>query len=597
MRFKLGLTLLWMLIVGCGSEGDALLPAPFDRLDVRLATPLEQEAKTVIKHSYIVAFRNMLDDPRMHFGSFRSSFRAHAEALGQAWARPFSMQGARFLSTLDLNDLAASFAPQRTLGASPWLRQQPAQDPSLASLMEITFRSEAEAALTLQEWYRARKIWYAEPNYAGDVKGDLEDRLISTFSNNDSQTLWLNQIDFVQALEELKDIPDKISPIVAVMDSGVDVEHVHLKEAIFLNEERQNKLCRDDLYGCNTTRVKADELGRGNVYPVGTQGHNERCDKLSDTSRGRCEHGTHVAGIIAARNSDRYTGVCPYCRILVVSVVDISTEGGKESFVIPDAAILAGLSYVSGFKENGQPLIRLINASFGKFERSRSVELFVRALRQFGRGTLMIAAAGNEDTMKRQYPAAFEDVLSVANVESDVDAPLKAASSNFGMWVDIAAPGDGRCSSGNGIFSSYPGTNSNGGGNGGCKVGTSMASPVVAGVAGLLLVQNPDLTADQIEDRLKQTALPDLLYQDGLNNNYRPTIEGKVVPLLGSGVVNALAALRPQDDLSPAVATDREERVQPGCGVIGGRSGGAGWMFVLGLLPLMASACRRWLRH
>lgn len=584
------LVFLALHLISCGTEPLGIDTSPAQKSeDLIFASEQDQTAGKVAKHSYIVAFRNMLEDGNVRFGSFHSTFRAHALALQEAWAKPFAMTSARFLSTLDLNDLSASFSPRSTFSGSPWLLRKPAQDPSLASLMEVSFRSEAEAVRTLSEWYDKGKIWYAEPNYQdGGTSGELEDSLIRDFSDTGGNTLWLDQINFVQALEELKDIPDKISPIVAVMDSGVDVKHDKLKDSIFLNTERQNKLCRDDLYGCNTTKVKADELGKGNVYPVGTQGFGQACSNLSPTSKGRCEHGTHVAGIVAARNSDKYTGVCPYCRILVVSVVDISQEGGKEAFVIPDAAILAGLAYVSGFKENGQPLIRVINASFGKFERSRSVELFVRAMRQFGRGTLIVAAAGNEDTMKRQYPAAFEDVISVANVENDVDEPRKAASSNFGMWVDIAAPGDGKCpgKNGRGVLSTYPGNDSD------CKVGTSMAAPVVAGVAGLLLVQNPSLTADQLEARLKDTAIPDLLYKDGINNNYRPTIKGKVVPLLGSGVVNALAALRPQDDLSPSVATDREERVQPGCGVIGGRQTPAS-AFLLLLLPLSAVLWRR----
>ena len=143
---------------------------------------------------------------------------------------------------------------------------------------------------------------------------------------------------------------------------------------------------------------------------------------------------------------------------MVVKVVDVEIdESGKEQFQIEDAAIIAGLAYLSGFTVDGDPLVRVINASFGKFQESRNVGLFIEALKNFGKGVLMVAAAGNEDTMKEQFPAAFEDVVAVSNVQSDAGSPKKSRSSNFGMWVDISAPGSGNCIRGEGILSSIPG--------------------------------------------------------------------------------------------------------------------------------------------
>jgi subtilisin family serine protease len=230
----------------------------------------------------------------------------------------------------------------------------------------------------------------------------------------------------------------------------------------------------------------------------------------------------------------------------------------------------------------------VINASFGKFERSRSVELFIKSLKSFGRGTLMVAAAGNEDTMRRQYPAGFDAVVAVSNVNSDALEPKKSPSSNFGTWVDIAAPGDGDCARGGpGILSSVPG------GDSACKVGTSMSSPIVAGIAGLLLSKDPTLTADQVERRLLDTAEPDRLYSDSVNNGYRPNISGMgLVPLLGSGVVNANLALNPSLDQSPPVTTQRNDLVRAGCGVVGGEASRLGsWLWFL--LPLAAVGWRR----
>ena len=586
MQRIIALGLLLLMMAGCGQDPDSEGGGDADDLSQNLhfASPSDRADDKIVDLSYIVSFRNILDEAQQNFGDFHQSFRAHALALSQRWARPSSFGSFRYLSTLNLSDLGSSFAAARQISVSPWLRQRPAQTSQLASLVEIKFNSEDQAQATLTQWYKERRIWFAEPNFKSDVSGDIEDNVIAKFGSRNNVP-WLEQINFFQALENLATVADKAQPLIAVMDSGVDVEHPALKEAIYANEASQNKLCKGDLYGCNTTKVKGDELGNGKVFPVGTSEFGQSCSVLGDDElKGRCEHGTHVAGIIAARDNDQVTGICPYCRILVVSVVDIESKGGKVKFVIPDVAILAGLAYVSGFKESGQPLVRVINASFGKFDRSRSVELFVRALRKFSRGTLMIAAAGNEDTMRRQYPAAFEDVLSVANVENSLEKPIKARSSNFGSWVKIAAPGDGLCegTGGAGILSSAPGAAYV------CKVGTSMASPVTAGVAGLLLTAHPELSADAVADRLIDTAIPDILYQDGMNNAYRPTIKGKVVPLLGAGIVNALGVLRPEDDLSPSIATRREDRVQPGCGRIGGgsasRASAAVWCLSLPLL-------------
>ena len=144
--------------------------------------------------------------------------------------------------------------------------------------------------------------------------------------------------------------------------------------------------------------------------------------------------------------------------------------------------------------------------------------------------------------MKRAYPAAFENAVSVSNVNDDKENPTKAPSSNFGMWVDIAAPG-------------FPGINSTGPGDIYYEEpGTSMAAPIVAGVAGLVLAAEPELDASELTDRLLRTSIPDKLYADGMNDYYRPVEDGiGLVPLLGSGVVNAYLALNPDGITTPPV--------------------------------------------
>ncbi len=579
------LVLVFVLNSACGRDDDAVHMSENDPLaNLHFATPTEIQEQRVRPNSYLVAFRNLVDE-QQPFAGYQRRALAHFAALSQPWAQASRLKNLRYFATLNLSHLSRSFSNKRLIEPAPWLKQEPPIEERMASLVEVKFRSEGEARATLSRWYSDKRIWYAEPNYIQELKGELEDQLVEAFGGaNSSVAPWLEQIKFAEAIQEIGKIDNPASPLVVVMDSGVDVEHPNLREAVYVNERGENKLqCRDDRYGCNTTASNKDELGNGSVFPTGTTGFNQTCPYELGDAASQCEHGTHVAGIIAARGADRFTGVCPYCKILVVRVVE--NDAGR--FAISDASIIAGLSYISGFQLGGQPLARIINASYGKFESTRSVELFISALKKFGRGTLMIAAAGNEDSNRRQYPAAFDDVIAVSNVIAEVDYPQKSESSNFGMWVDVAAPGDWNgCISANsrfgGILSTVPG------GEAGCKIGTSMSTPMVAGVAGLVLAKQPELTAVELEERLKASANPELLYGQDVNGGYRPLVNGKLVPLLGTGLINALTAVSPELDAVPTLDVNRPNRIKPGCGVVGGPSGAGSLWFWLSLPGLIA---------
>lgn len=555
---------LLLALAACGRDDDKQIVSKAD--DLRFASDAERDQGDVVPFSYLVAFREMATAPRA-----ATSLLQIQQGLQSMLQNTSVVDTHRAIARLNLTYPGRSFSQEFNLDSHPFVNTGLNAPEEYMHLTEITFSDEMSARRQLQSWYDSKKIVFAEPNSQRATKGATEDKLIRSFKGN-TDTPWLEQVSFIDAIEKISTLAVKAEPLVAIMDSGVDVLHPNLKDAIFLNEEGQNKQCKGDIYGCNTTIATKEVLGDGSVYPTGTSNFGEQCP----TSSGQCEHGTHVAGIIGGRNSTEFTGMCPYCKILVVKVVEVETKGGEESFPIKDSSILAGLAYISGFKTGGQPLVRVINASFGKFENSRSVELFIKALKTFGRGTLLVAAAGNEDTMKRQYPAGFDDVLAVANVESASEKPFKSSSSNFGMWVDIAAPGDGSCGGGNGILSSVPG------GGAECRAGTSMASPVVAGIAGLVLSQEPGLTAQQLERRLIETANPAKLYSDGINNAYRPNIKGAgLVPLLGSGVVNALTAIDPSLDTAPVLVAQRPDAVRSGCGVLGSGENGTAFLFLI----------------
>ncbi|MES2744018.1 MAG: S8 family serine peptidase [Bdellovibrionota bacterium] len=581
----LGLSLVAALF-GCGRAEDLENPYADERSyapDIRFATDAEIAAGDVAEHSYIIGFR---EQSVADAATAKLQFSTIQQGLAHILQSTQKVDFSRALARLNITYPGRSFAAQTSLNATPFFQSELQVPEEFTHITEVTFADEASARAQINLWHQQKKINYAEPNFKRTTSGEVEDRIVSSFKGSNA-TPWLDQVSFVDAIQKIGLTGAKAEPLIAVMDSGVDVLHPNLKDAIFTNEAGQNKQCRNDIYGCNTTVEDKEILGDGAVYPSGTSDFGEVC-----LNEGQCDHGTHVAGIIGARNSANFTGMCPYCKILVVKVVEIEEKNGRETFPIKDSSILAGLSYVSGFKTGGQPLVRVINASFGKFESSRSVELFIKALKKFGRGTLMVAAAGNEDTMKRQYPAGFDEVLAVSNIKSAVSAPNKSASSNFGMWVDIAAPGDGDCGPSSGILSTIPG------GGSACRVGTSMASPMVAGIAGLVLANDPTLSAEALESRLMETANPTKLYEDGVNNSYRPKVKGAgLVPLLGGGVVNALVAIDPSLDTIPAVVAQRPDAVRPGCGVIGGQGQSSALAFLMILLIPFLGLIRRFRRR
>jgi len=230
------------------------------------------------------------------------------------------------------------------------------------------------------------------------------------------------------------------------------------------------------------------------------------------------------------------------------------------------------MQYISNLIDSsGQRVVRVANFSLGKYQKSRSVALLARLLSESdsGRGILLIGAASNEDSMSRSYPAALPDFLAVAALDSDNQ---KSVFSNSGTWVDIAAPGDK-------ITNTYPG------GGGDKKSGTSMAAPVVAGVAALYFSLYPTATPEFVRNALIRSS-DFSIYGSGQNKtSYYPVLSNGVnTPLLGAGIVNAedlvLGNLREVPKPS--------ERVVSGCGALGQKTTEKNGSSALAILLLFA---------
>jgi subtilisin family serine protease len=218
-------------------------------------------------------------------------------------------------------------------------------------------------------------------------------------------------------------------------------------------------------------------------------------------------HGTEVAGAIGARfgNGVGASGVCPGCTLMPVKVID------GVSGVASDADIVAGIVWAT---DHGADVI---NLSLAGPEYSRALEDGVRYATS--RGVVVVAAGGNDGTATKQYPAASEGVVGVA---ASNDRNGLYDFSNHGVHLDVAAPGCVYTTFRRGAY--------------GEACGTSIAAPLVAGIAGLLRSRRPGLSGDQVASLLGEGARRGL----GLD--------------VEDGLVDARQALTLADALSPADA-------------------------------------------
>ena len=190
-----------------------------------------------------------------------------------------------------------------------------------------------------------------------------------------------------------------------------------------------------------------------------------------------CNHGTHVAGILAAagNNGTGIAGVTWNAKLLPVVVVN-----GCSGF---ESNVAAGLTWAA---DQGA---KLINMSL-QFNVGSTV--FLQAVQYaHAQGALMCAATGNSNSSLLAFPARWSETLAVAATDN---RDTRATYSNYGAETDIAAPGTNVWSLSAGV-GGYT-----------LKSGTSMATPHVTAVAALLWSYDPSLTRDEVRNYLLSTA-------------------------------------------------------------------------------------------
>lgn len=192
-------------------------------------------------------------------------------------------------------------------------------------------------------------------------------------------------------------------------------------------------------------------------------------------------HGTHVAGLIAAKKDNKIGayGINPNAKILSVDVFD-----GND--YTSDYTISEGILYAvsKGAK--------VINMSLGGTMYSQILDDTIQYA--ISKGVVVVAAAGNSGINEYSYPASYDGVISVGATNSEKNL---ATFSTYGPGVDVVAPGEFIYST---IYAPSIGSTYY------YLSGTSMATPIISGIASLLKTKYPNLSSYDVEQILEETA-------------------------------------------------------------------------------------------
>jgi subtilisin family serine protease len=355
---------------------------------------------------------------------------------------------------------------------------------SVKGLVAIDDLDDADVQTVVNQYASRGDVEYAEANNviqlddpaAGEKTVDVDSNTYEKGTPNDPQFAdqWaLNNLGQnggkekadIDALKAWAKTQGSKEVVVAVLDSGVDYNHVDLRANMWTRPDNvpeyvDNELgTLDDIHGFDVDM----DLG----------------DPMDDNG-----HGTHCAGVIGAEgdNGVGIAGINWHVRIMPLKFL------GRGGFGTTKAAIEA-INYAIDRKKHGVN-IRVISASWGSTSRSKALEDVIRAAGDAG--ILFVAAAGNNGTdndKRPHYPSNY-DLPNVISVAATDNTDNLTSFSNYGVkTVHIAAPGKDITSTWlNDEFREAS--------------GTSMATPQVSGVAALIVSADPNITVAKLKERL-----------------------------------------------------------------------------------------------
>jgi subtilisin family serine protease len=353
---------------------------------------------------------------------------------------------------------------------------------NMEGLEAIDDLDNADAATVASEYQQLPEVEYAEPNFeieldAAEAAGPLEPILPHDPQFTDQ---WALANSGQRGGKQGADISatlawatttgsDKV--VVAVLDSGVDYTHEDLIQNMWMRPASMAP------YHDNELGTIDDENGFNAIDSDG--------DPMDENG-----HGTHCAGIIGAEgeNNIGIAGVNWKVKIMPLKFMNAGGFGTTKDAI-------EAINYVIDRKKAGVN-VRIISASWGSTQRSRALEEAIR--KAYENDILFVAAAGNatvNNDRNPHYPSSYNvpNVVSVAALDRHDEL---AKFSNWGVKsVAIAAPGVD-------ILSTWLGNAYEE------KSGTSMATPVVSGVAALILAEHPRMSVDDLKKKLLASTDP-----------------------------------------------------------------------------------------
>ena len=418
---------------------------------------------------------------------------AQAGALGSARGRdPGEQQRSKLVSIDELHSLSARVA---AVAGAPDADQLLAEAGGWLQVREPSMLAKLETLAMVKALSRDPTVAVVTPNYLHELHAE--------FIPDDPE--FVKQWHYAQiSAPEAWTLATGTGVIVAVIDSGVLLAHPDMAGRLV------------EGYDFVLRTPGGDDPGYNPVPPGGST-----------------FHGTHVAGTIAAAtdNGIGVAGVAFDARIMSLRVCNVN---GCSGYAIEQALrYAAGLSNDSGVIPP-QPA-QVVNLSLGRQggPALTQEQLLYNQLRELD--IFVVASAGNSSTSTVAYPAAYSNVIAVSALDF---AGNRAFYSNFGTWIDVAAPGGdlGRDLNGDGFPDGVLSTSADDRDgppqpNYRFLQGTSMAAPHVAGVAALMRAAVPELRAQDIEHLLRNRVITDDLGPPGRDDVY------------GWGLINAVKAV------------------------------------------------------
>ena len=356
-----------------------------------------------------------------------------------------------------------------------------------ANTFRVRMNGDVDVLAASKELMKNPDIEYAEPNY-----------ILRTYEvPNDPSFSQQWSLNRTNASSGWDITTGNSSVIIAIIDTGMDWDHPDLAANIWNNTVEWDD-CEGN-YVLNATNDH-DDNGyacdvRGWDFVDSTSGYgytctDDDCDTEDNDPMDFNGHGTHCAGIAGAvtNNSVGVAGVCRNCTLMPLRAGwDCNT--GYGCVLTSDAA--NAIYYAT---DNGA---NVISMSFGYDAPMSPLKDAIDYA--YNRGVVLVAASGNSNTENMSYPASFDNVISVS---ATGNSDQKASYSNYGSWVDVSAPGgDGAGASQEILSTGYDDIYE-------LRMGTSMACPFIAGLAGLILSKNSTYTPSQVATIIRSSIDP-----------------------------------------------------------------------------------------